>query len=241
MFFFENYEQSILKLPIKETYDKEDLMTDEFMYEKDNKLEVYWAPFESINRDAKVIMLGITPGWTQMQLAYNYVRKNIGGEKTEDLLRNAKREASFGGVIRKNLIDMLDGIELNKHLNINSCAELYGEKNHLLHSASALRYPVFINRKNYTGSSPSMFKHRVLLQMIHELLVPELSEVKEAVIIPAGKAVSEVVRRLTEEGQIRNQTILYNFPHPSEANGHRKKQYEENKGYFKEMLNTHFS
>lgn len=241
MFFFENYEQSILKLPIKETYDKEDLMTDEFMYEKDNKLEVFWAPFESINRDAQVIMLGITPGWTQMQLSFNYVRKNIGGEKTEDLLRNAKREASFGGVIRKNLIDMLDGIELNKHLNINSCAELYGEKNHLLHSASALRYPVFINRKNYTGSSPSMFKHRVLFQMIHELLVPELSEVKEAVIIPAGKAVSEVVRHLTEEGQIRNQTILYNFPHPSGANGHRKKQYEENKGYFKEMLNNHFS
>lgn len=67
MFFYENYEQSILKLPIKETYDKEDLMTDDFLYANDNKLEVFWAPFESINKDAKVIMLGITPGWTQMQ------------------------------------------------------------------------------------------------------------------------------------------------------------------------------
>jgi hypothetical protein len=186
-------------------------------------------------------MLGITPGWTQMQLAYNYVRKNIGVKDKETMLCNAKKQASFGGKgIRKNLIDMLDGIELNKHLNIKSCSELYGDMNHLLHSSSTLRYPVFINKKNYTGSNPSMLKHPVLRQMIHELLVPELREVKDAVIIPAGKAVSEVVRYLVGEGKIHNKTILFDFPHPSGANGHRKKQYEEKKEYFKGKLEDHF-
>ncbi|QOR67048.1 hypothetical protein IM538_02420 [Cytobacillus suaedae] len=242
MFFFTNYEQSILQLPKKETYLKEDLMTEQFLYSKDNKLEVYWAPFEYINKEAKVIMLGITPGWTQMQLAFNYVRKNIGVENKETLLRNAKKQASFGGKgIRRNLIEMLDGIELNTHLNITTCAELYEDSNHLLHSSSTLRYPVFINKKNYTGSNPSMLKHPLLLQMIDGLLVPELREVKDAVIIPAGKAVSEVVRYLVEEGKIQNKTILFDFPHPSGANGHRKKQYEEKKEYFIEKLKDHFN
>ncbi|SES10694.1 hypothetical protein [Salipaludibacillus aurantiacus] len=241
MFFFKNYEQSILELPVKETYTKEDLMTDSFLYAKDNKAEVFWAPFEDINREAKVIILGITPGWTQMELAYNYVRKNIGSEERDILMRHAKRQASFGGKgIRKNLVDMLDGIELNKHLNIRSCSELYGEMNHLLHSSSLLRYPVFINKKNYSGSNPSMLKHPLLFQMIHELFVPELKEVKGAVIIPAGKAVSDVLRFLVDEGTIRNQSILFDFPHPSGANGHRKKQYEEKKEWFKEQLKAHF-
>lgn len=242
MFYYNNYEQSILHLPIRETYLKEDLMNDQFLYAKEYKLEIYWAPFEYINQDAKVVILGITPGWTQMQLAYNYVRKNIAIEEKEIMLRNAKKRASFGGKgIRKNLIEMLDGIGLNNHLQIVSCAELYEDKNHYLQSTSTLRYPVFVNKKNYTGSNPSMLKHPLLLQMIHELLVPELNKVKKAVIIPAGKAVSEVLRFLVREGKIHNRTILFDFPHPSGANGHRKKQYEEKEKWFKDTLDEHFN
>ncbi|WP_018923555.1 uracil-DNA glycosylase family protein [Salsuginibacillus kocurii] len=242
MFFFKNYEQSIWQLPIKERYEKEDVMTERFLFGKDNKLEIYWAPFEYINPDANVIILGITPGWTQMQLAFNYVRKNIGAEERKTMLRNAKKQASFGGKgIRNNLIEMLDGIELNKRLHIQSCAELYADKNHLLHSASALRYPVFINQKNYTGSNPPMLKHPLLSEMIYELLVPELHEVKHAVIIPAGKAVSNMLSDLVEEGKIHNKPILFDFPHPSGANGHRKKQYAEKKEQFKQQLKEHFN
>lgn len=242
MVLFEEYKHSILKLPIKHVYDKEDLMIEQFMYAMDDKLEVFWAPFEYINKEAKVMILGITPGWTQMQLAFHYVRSHIHDEERESMLRDAKKQASFGGSgIRKNLIDMLDGIELNEHLNIQSCTALYGDMNHLLHSTSTLRYPVFINKKNYTGSSPSMLKHPLLIRMIHELLVPEINKLREAVIIPAGKAVSEVLRHLKTKGLIDNETILFDFPHPSGANGHRKKQYEEKKQWFKEQLKDHFS
>ncbi|WP_078550172.1 uracil-DNA glycosylase family protein [Litchfieldia alkalitelluris] len=237
MFYFKHYEQALLQLPFKETYEKEELMTTDFLFVKDDKLEIYWAPFEFINRNAKVIILGITPGWTQMQLAYRYVRKNIETEDRQQMLCNAKKQASFGGRgIRKNLIEMLDGIELNKHLNIGSCAELYEDKNYLLHSSSTLRYPVFIQKKNYTGTNPSMLKHPLLIRMIDEILVPELNVVKDAIIIPAGKSVSEVLRCLTSEGRIHHQKILFDFPHPSGANGHRKKQFEEKKECFKEML-----
>ncbi|GAA0328659.1 hypothetical protein GCM10008967_18930 [Bacillus carboniphilus] len=242
MFFFHNFEQKLLQLPKKEVYQKEDLMIDDFLYAKDDNLEVFWAPFEYINQDAKVIMLGITPGWTQMQLAYNYVRTHMDEKHRKTMLCNVKKQASFGGKgIRKNLIEMLDGIGLNQHLNIKSCSELYEDKNDLLHSSSTLRYPVFINKRNYTGSSPSMLKHPLLLEMIHELLVPEFREVKDALIIPAGKAVSEVLRYLVEKGMVDNQTILFDFPHPSGANGHRKKQYEEKKVWFKDTLKGHFN
>ena len=48
-----------------------------------------------------------------MELAFNYVRHHIDEEDYEQLISNAKNNASFGGTtMRKNLIDMLDGIGL---------------------------------------------------------------------------------------------------------------------------------
>ncbi|MCP6646379.1 hypothetical protein NL493_29975, partial [Klebsiella pneumoniae] len=63
-----------------------------------------------------------------------------------------------------------------------------------------------------------------------------LNRMKGAVIIPTGKAVSEVLRYLVDEKKISHKTILFDFPHPSGANGHRKKQYEENKEKFMMQL-----
>jgi hypothetical protein len=235
--YYQNYEDSIKNLPLKESYDKGDLMVKDFLYANEGNIEVYWAPFEYVNNTAKVIILGITPGWTQMELAFNYVRHHINDQEVEQLLRHAKNNASFGGTaMRKNLIEMLDGIELNRFLKIASCEQLFNDQAGLLHTTSVLRYPVFIDKNNYTGSNPKILKEKVFTSMMEELLIPELNEVKDAVIIPTGKAVSDVLRYLVKENKLRNRTILFDFPHPSGANGHRKKQYEKNKELFKQQL-----
>jgi hypothetical protein len=234
---FKNYEESLRKLALKSVYRKEELLTDDFLYAKEGKVEVYWAPFEFINQDAKVIILGITPGWTQMELAFNYVRHHLDEEEYQQLMSDAKNNASFGGTtMRKNLIDMLDGIGLHTYLNIASCEQLFSDKHSLLHTTSVLRYPVFIDGENYSGSSPKIFSQEIFLNMIDELLVPELNSVKNAVIIPTGKVVSDVLKNLVDQGKINHEKILFHFPHPSGANGHRKEQYESNKDIFKEQL-----
>jgi len=234
---FKNYENSLRSLALKNTYKKGDLLTDEFLYDRNGKVEVYWAPFDFINKQAKVIILGITPGFTQMQLAFQYARSHLDTQEYDELMCNAKKQASFGGTtMRKNLIDMLDGIELNTFLGISSCEQLFNEKSTLLHTTSVLRYPVFIDSENYSGSNPKIFSQDLFLKMIEDLLIPELNELKDAVIVPTGKVVSDVLRFLVEEGKIENETILFDFPHPSGANGHRKPQYESNKLIFMEQL-----
>ena len=233
---FERYLEEMDKIPVKDTYAKRELTTERFLYAKDGKVEIYWAPFDYINKDAKVVILGITPGWTQMELAFNYVLHHLKNENLEQVQCEAKNHASFGGAMRKNLIDMLDGIDLHKHLDIDSCEELFNEKSVLLHTSSVLRYPVFIDGENYSGSNPKILGHSLFTRMIDELLVPELNSIKDAVIIPTGKAVSDVLQYLLEEGKIENKTILFNFPHPSGANGHRKSQYATYKHIFKEQL-----
>ncbi|MCD8508765.1 MAG: hypothetical protein LRY73_01930 [Bacillus sp. (in: Bacteria)] len=172
-----------------------------------------------------------------MELAFNYVRHHITHEVEGHLLSNAKNHASFGGsVMRKNLIDMLDGIGLPTFLQIDSSEQLFHEKSDLLHTTSVLRYPVFVDGENYSGSTPKMLGHDLFLKMIDELLVPELNSLKNAVIVPTGKAVSDVLKYLVDEGKVENETILFNFPHPSGANGHRKSIYAANKELFKQQL-----
>lgn len=119
------YKRAIEQLPIKDSYEREDLVNDSFLYDKDGNIEIHWAPFDYINKDAKVFILGITPGWTQMELAFNYTRKNIKDPDETHVLKEAKRVAGFGGSMRKNLLHMLDEIGLPKYLSIDRTEQLF--------------------------------------------------------------------------------------------------------------------
>jgi uracil DNA glycosylase superfamily protein len=231
-----NYIEKIRKLPIKQKYDKQDLLTDNFLIEQQNNIKMYWAPFEYINKNAKVVLLGITPGWTQMEQAIRCMRTNIDNKSLDELLIDCKKEASFCGSMRTNLISMLDDIGLNSHFSIESTSELFNKYNHLVHTSSVLRYPIFINEENYTGYNPRMLKTDILLDQINTMLVDELNHLENAIIIPLGKSVSEILKYLSNNNKINNELILFDFPHPSGANAHRKSQFERNKDLFKQKI-----
>ena len=58
-----DYKEAIKKLPLKDKYTKEELLTDDFLVDKEGNIEIYYAPHnEYINPKAKVFIIGITPG-----------------------------------------------------------------------------------------------------------------------------------------------------------------------------------
>jgi hypothetical protein len=97
---------------------------DELFIEQTGELSVYYAPFEYINKDAKIIICGITPGIKQAILALEEASKQLTrGSSIEATKKAAKNTASFGGPIRKNLIRLLDYIGLPPKLGITSCSD----------------------------------------------------------------------------------------------------------------------
>lgn len=46
--------------------------------------------------------------------------------------------------MRKNLIEMLDELELNKKIHLKSCKELFNSHDELLHMTSVIQYPVLL-------------------------------------------------------------------------------------------------
>lgn len=240
-----DYKEVIKKLPLKDKYTREELLTSDFLIDKQDKMEIYYAPHnEYINQRARIFIIGITPGFQQMNMAMATARKELElNENIKVIQYKCKVSGRFSGSLRKNIISMLNEIELNKILDINSCDELFSNKDYLLHTVSLIPYSVFVNKQNYTGHTPKLLKNEFLMQYVYDNFVNELQSIKDhkkLLLIPLGKAVEEVLCKLQSDGVIDSKQILRGFPHPSGANVNRISQLQQNKDSMIKFLRMYF-
>ncbi|WP_197969885.1 hypothetical protein [Mesobacillus harenae] len=231
---------SKLTLPIHEN----ELLSENFLLEESAELplDIYYAPVDYFNDHAKILMVGITPGLNQMKKSYSAVRERLAlGLSDEELLHMAKKESSYEGTMRKNLVTMLDQLGLPAYLNIKTSMELFSSANHLVHTTGVLPYPVFFNGKNFNGSRPDMLKNDLLRQYILKHFAPSLQRMEEPLIIPLGIKTAAVLNYLLKRNYLKATTILRGFPHPSGGNGHRHKQFAANKEDMAEQIKCYFS
>ncbi|MFC3885760.1 hypothetical protein ACFOU2_20695 [Bacillus songklensis] len=217
----------ILQLPDKEEYEKADLLTSSFLLHRKGDVSIFYAAHnEVVNEQAKVFIVGITPGWKQMERSIYTARKClVQGLSLEETAQAVKKECRFFGSMRHNIIVMLNELELPSYLGIDDCEELFHSKEHLLHTTSLIKHPVFVNGKNYTGHNPSLLKENLFNQYLGCFFEKELMVLEGVLIIPLGKAVETVLRGFVNQKAITEKQCLFAFPHPSGANGHRRKQF----------------
>lgn len=237
----EHYYDRIKKLPLKESYEKAEILTADFFIENQGSMEIYYcAHNEYVNTKAKIFIIGITPGFQQMSKSIAVARKAV--ERSiplEEVPYICKSEGRFYGAIRKNIIDMLNELELNKVLEIESCSELFGSKDYLLHTTSVIPFAVFVDGKNYTGHRPKLLKNDLLLKYVKNYFYPQVKALKHGLFIPLGKSVEEVLEDLIKSGVLKEEQCLKGFPHPSGANGHRFTQFEQNKEKMKKIIKNY--
>lgn len=181
----------------------------------------YYIPFEYVNAKAKIVLVGITPGTTQLANALRSVQNSVeNGLSQDEVLINAKKEGAFSGPMRKTLVSMLDLAGLNKKLGIETCMSLFGKDAHLVQTTSLLRHPIFVNGKAYTGHSPKMLRNPLMLQMLKDYFIAdEVSQLTDAIYIPLGKSVTTVMEQLVKDGVLKESQVLLGLPHPSGSNG----------------------
>jgi hypothetical protein len=242
---FDRFASSIWALLSLPKYGPEHLCTPTFRLYSDPRIQLFYAPFDFVNRSAKVALVGITPGFQQMEIAFRTARAAlVSGETGAEACRQAKAQASFAGPMRRNLISMLAQIGLHQWLGISDPTLIFDSYFPLLHTTSAIRYPVFVHGDdydNYTGHTPALLRHPVLHDMVFDVLFPELAEVPGALIIPLGKAVEGCLSALIAAGVLSRERCLFGFPHPGGGNGHRKRQFELNFNMLKTKTATWFT
>jgi hypothetical protein len=205
-----------------------DAKAPELLLWRDDSLSIYFAPFDWVNREAKIMLVGITPGHHQATEALKEARRCLdAGLPNEEALRCADAVGSFSGPMRTNLVTMLDGIGIGEALEIETTARLFDTHHHLAAHASAIDYPVFLNNENYGGTNPSLVGHNVLSSLVRACLGARVAMAPDALIVPLGKAAQDAVKMLADQGLLDRRRCLLGFPHPSGANGWRTRQYAE--------------
>jgi len=189
--------------------------------ERDGAISSYYIPFEYINTQAKIVLVGITPGFTQTRNALLEAQKQLkAGASNQLALQAAKQTGAFSGPMRPNLVAMLNYLKINEWLRIKTCDDLFGASSHLVQTTSALRFPVFVNNENYNGT-PNMTKQPLLKKLLKEYFAEEAGMLKDAIYIPLGPKVSEALNWLGSEGLIDSSRVFDGMPHPSGANAER--------------------
>ncbi|MDN4059515.1 hypothetical protein QPK31_14910 [Massilia sp. YIM B02769] len=193
----------------------------EFLLAREGRYSVHYIPFEHVNTRARLVIVGIAPGFVQWKNAMREAQRQLAaGASTDDLLRAARLTGAFSGAIRPNFVALLDAIGVQRWLGIESCATLFDVDADLVHIGAILRHPVFDGEKNYSGS-PGMAKVAFLREQVLRYFAEEAAALPDALYIPMGASVAEGLAWLAGEGVIRRERILHGLPHPSGANAER--------------------
>lgn len=195
---------------------------DELRIESRGEIDVYFSPFEHVNKQARVVLVGISPGATQANNANIEASALIKcGDKIELVSEKAKRTGAFSGALRHNLVRLLDYIGISSKLGIDTCGSLFTENNHLLHSTSVFRYPT-LQAGTPISSAKRGLSEPLLKQMVDHCLADEVRQLPEsAFYLPMGQGVDRILLSLCERGLLNRSQLLIGLPHPSGANAER--------------------
>ena len=176
----------------------------------DDKILFEPTGFEYQNTKAKVVIVGITPGNSQLK-----------GNREGLDLREIKRKNAFAGSMRPHLINMLDYIGVNRLLDIESCRSLWEEDFDKVDMTSLLKEATYELKKD---GSKTMFKDvkkiaksEKLTRMLEEGFVKNSSNYEYLVLyVACGPGVYNTLKELQAKGKIVGDVI--GIAHPSGAN-----------------------
>lgn len=198
---------------------------------REGKYSLRYIPFEYVNKDAKLVIVGITPGPTQLELAYQTAQDmlRIGKTKTNTLIE-IKKYGSFGGKnMRPNLVKMLNHFKFDRILGINDINELWNSQAHLLHSTSVLPHAAYEMKKGedamFNGSFEQVMKCDLFRACFLNCFVPSVQNMNpDALYIGLGVCPTHALNWCVNQGYIRVEQVLGSLSHPS-SNGGSSVQY----------------
>lgn len=187
----------------------------------EGKLTVQWSPFDHVATRARLVLVGITPGAVQAGNAVRaFQQARRSGAALDEASRRAKAAGSFSGPLRDRLVAMMNHVGAPAALGANCFAELFAVDRGEVHFTSALRYPVFVEGRNYNGT-PHMLRTPLLRRMIETYLAAEVRALSGALWLPLGPKPAEALHHLASLGILESGRILPRLPHPGSANAER--------------------
>ncbi|MBV9528151.1 hypothetical protein [Sphingomonas sp.] len=184
--------------------------------------ELFYVPFEHMNLEARLVIVGITPGPNQIALAYDAVQAGLNsGLEDESILARAKEAGSFGGPqMRPKLLKMLQAFGFPQLLGIRDAAELWESKSALLHATSVVPHAAIRNGKPFAGSFNDVLESSVMKASFERdfaATLPLLSS--DALYVALGPTPLGALDWCAARGLLRREQVMGAFAHPSNNGG----------------------
>jgi len=182
---------------------------------------VFYTPFEHVERRAKLVIVGITPGPTQLKMAYSKAQDLLrSGTPTEGVLSAVKAHAAFGGPLRSNLVKMLHHFGFGAILGVSNEADLWSSSAHLLHSTSVVPHAAFRDGKMFNGSFKQIMASPAFRTCFERNFVPELAQIsRDAVFVALGDTPLAALDHCVSMGLLEPERVLGALAHPSTQGG----------------------
>lgn len=176
------------------------------------QIELKPTNFDYVNQDAIVVIVGITPGNSQLS----------DGEKSSSS-KDIKKEYAFGGNMRPNLVSMLNHIGVNTLLGIKDCSSLWGDDFDLVEMTSLIKNAAYIDGKMFNKVT-DIPKYEELQKAFEEGFVSDCKSYGKAkLFVGLGRGVYDKLIELKNNGTIKAEVV--GITHPSGANGGRIANY----------------
>jgi hypothetical protein len=188
----------------------------------DGHYELRYVPFEYVNTGCRIAFVGITPGNTQISLAYRALRRALiaGMDETAALL-HAKSAAGFGGTGMRNRMNaMIRRFRIHKLVGISSPEEIWDEGRRLVHLTSVVPHAAFKKQKMFNGGFGEALKTALLRSSFENDFLPTLTQLpSDTKFVAIGPTALEALDWCVERGHLRPRQLLGAFAHPSGSAG----------------------
>jgi hypothetical protein len=184
--------------------------------------EIYYTPFEWTNPQAKLVVVGITPGPTQLQMAYRTVSSKIKvGLDDEGILKAAKEHGAFGGAtMRPNLVRMMEHFGFAELFGVDIVEDFWGKSADVFMGTSVVPHAAFRRGKPFAGSFDDIMKTNVLTECFLYDFVPSLKDVPDdAKFVALGETPLRALAWCVRYGHLKESQVMGAFAHPSTSGG----------------------
>ena len=195
-------------------------MDADLLLESANGHSVFYVPFEHVNTDARLVLVGITPGPTQMKLAREVAREQIlAGASNATILLKAKQAAAFAGM-RDRINQMLDHFRIPSLLGLGVATNLWDTQFRHFQPTSLIPNAAFKGSEYFNGPFESILAVSILREQFEGHFIPSIANIsKEAVFVAMGPVVQAGLSWCAARGLIEKTQILGYFPHASGSSG----------------------
>jgi hypothetical protein len=185
---------------------------------------LYYVPFEHANLDARLVIVGITPGPNQLELAIQAVQrlKNLPAASVQ---LEVKKQASFGSpTMRPNLLKMLAHFQVRERLGIATEADLWGPAWSMFQATSVVPHAAFDvksdgSEKMFNGKFTEVLSSTLLRRCFEDSFLPLVRAMdRSALWVGLGPTPRSALEWCVERGLLRREQVAA-FTHPSTSAG----------------------